>query len=132
MTPNGMRIISVEIDVTDLTTATAYNVADLPAQSVVLGAGLEVLTAVAGSTAFTANLGTGLDVDEFVAAFNIQTATAGAVAPSLPGVAYVGSADTLDLVPTITGTATAGKLRVWALIADVDGKPAATAARDNA
>ena len=134
MTPSGMRIISVELSaVDDLTSTGAKTVADLPAQSVVLAAGIEVTEALAGATALTVDLGTGLDVDEFVDGYAIASKSVGAVAPSLPGVAYVGSADTLDItVETVTGTATAGKIRVWALIADVDGKPAATAARDNA
>lgn len=134
MTPNGMRIISVELSaVDDLASTGAKTVAALPAQSVVLGAGVEVTEALAGATALTFDLGTGLDDDEFVAAYAMASKSVGDVAPSLPGVAYVGSADTLDItVDTLTGTATAGKIRVWALIADVDGKPAATAARDNA
>ena len=134
MTPNGMRIISVELSaVDDLTATGAHTVADLPAQSVVLAACVEVTEALAGATALTFDVGTGLDDDEFVVAYAMASKSVGDVAPSVPGIAYVGSADTLDVkVDTLTGTATAGKIRVWALIADVDGKPAATAARDNA
>lgn len=134
MTPNGMRIISVELSaVDDLTATGAHTVAALPAQSVVLGAGVEVTEALAGATALTFDLGTGLDDDNFVAAYAMASKAVGAVSPSVSSIAYVGSDDTLKVtVDTLTGTATAGKIRVWALIADVDGKPAATAARDNA
>ena len=134
MTPNGMRIISVELSaVDDLTSTGAHTVADLPAQSVVLAAGVEVTEALAGATALTFDLGTGLDDDNFVAAYAMASKTVGAVSPSVSSIAYVGSADTLKVtVDTLTGTATAGKIRVWALIADVDYRHAATAARDNA
>ena len=130
MTPNGMRTISVELNATDLSSG-ANTVATFPAQTVILAAGVEVTEALAGATALTFDIGTGADDDEFVAAYAMAGKSAGDVAPSLPGVAYVGAEDTLDLkVDTLTGTATAGKLRVWALVMDVDGKGAAEVARD--
>jgi hypothetical protein len=130
MTPNGMRTISVELEATDLSSG-ANTVATLPAQTVILAAGVEVTEALAGATALTFDIGTGADDDEFVAAYAMAGKSAGDVAPSLPGVAYIGAEDTLDLtIDTLTGTATAGKLRVWALVMDVDGKGAAEVARD--
>jgi hypothetical protein len=130
MTPNGMRTISVELEATDLSSG-ANTVATFPAQTVILAAGVEVTEALAGATALTFDIGTGADDDEFVAAYAMAGKSAGDVAPSLPGVAYVGAEDTLDLtIDTLTGTATAGKLRVWALVMDVDGKGAAEVARD--
>ena len=130
MTPNGMRTISVELNATDLSSG-ANTVATFPAQTVILAAGVEVTEALAGATALTFDIGTGADDDEFVAAYAMASKSVGDVAPSLPGIAYVGAEDTLDLkVDTLTGTATAGKLRVWALVMDVDGKGAAEVARD--
>ena len=130
MTPNGMRTISVELNATDLSSG-ANTVATFPAQTVILAAGVEVTEALAGATALTFDIGTGADDDEFVAAYAMASKNVGDVAPSLPGIAYVGAEDTLDLkVDTLTGTATAGKLRVWALVMDVDGKGAAEVARD--
>ena len=130
MTPNGMRTISVELEATDLASG-ANTVATFPAQTVILAAGVEVTEALTGATALTFDIGTGDDDDEFVAAYAMAGKAVGAVAPSLPGIAYVGAEDTLDLkVDTLTGTATAGKLRVWALVMDVDGKGAAEVARD--
>ena len=132
MTPNGMRTISVELEATGLASG-ANTVATLPAQTVILAAGVEVTEALAGATALTFDIGTGADDDEFVAAYAMAGKSAGDVAPSLPGVAYIGAEDTLDLtIDTLTGTATAGKLRVWALVMDVDGKGADEVARDNA
>jgi len=132
MALNGIRMISVELEATDLSSG-ANTVATLPAQSVVLAAGVEVTEALTGATALTFDIGTGADDDEFVAAYAMAGKAVGAVAPSLPGIAYMGVEDTLDLtVDTLTGTATAGKLRVWAMVADVDVLGAAEVARDNA
>lgn len=132
MALNGIRKISVELNATDLSTG-ANTVATFPAQTAIMAAGVEVTEALAGATVLTFDIGTGLDDDEFVAAYAMAGKAVGAVAPSLPGMAYVGAQDTLDLtVDTLTGTATAGKLRVWALVMDVDGNPAAEVARDQA
>jgi hypothetical protein len=132
MALTGLRMISKELTATgDLTSTGAKTVATLPAQTVILAAGVEVTEALAGATALTFDLGTGADDDEFVAAYALASKTVGAVAPSLPGIAYIGSEDTLDVtVDTLTGTATAGKIRVWALVADVDGKGADEVDRD--
>ena len=130
MTPNGIRMISVELEATALS-AGANTVATLPAQTVILAAGVEVTEALTGATALTFDIGTGLDDDAFVASYAMAGKSVGAVAPSIAGIAYLTAEDTLDLtVDTLTGTATAGKLRVWAMTADVDGKGAAEVARD--
>jgi len=130
MALNGIRMISVELEATALS-AGANTVATLPAQTVILAAGVEVTEALAGASALTFDIGTGLDDDEFVAAYAMAGKAVGAVAPSTPGVAYLTAEDTLDLtVDTLTGTATAGKLRVWAMTADVDGKGADEVSRD--
>jgi hypothetical protein len=128
MTLSGIRKISVELAATGLS-AGANTVATFPAQSVILAAGVEVTEALAGASALTFDIGTGADDDEFVAAYAMAGKSAGDVAPSIPGIAY--AEDTLDLtIDTLTGTATAGKLRVWALVMDVDGKGADEVARD--
>jgi hypothetical protein len=130
MALNGIRKISVELEATGLASG-ANTVATFPAQTAILAAGVEVTEALAGATALTFDIGTGADDDEFVAAYAMAGKSAGDVAPSLPGIAYVGAEDTLDLtIDTLTGTATAGKLRVWALVMDVDGKGADEVARD--
>ncbi len=68
-----------------------------PAQTAILAAGVEVTEALTGATALTFDIGTGDDDDEFVAAYAMAGKSVGAVAPSLPGIAYVGAEDTLDL-----------------------------------
>ena len=130
MALNGIRMISVELEATALS-AGANTVATLPAQTVILAAGVEVTEALTGATALTFDIGTGLDDDAFVAAYAMAGKAVGAVAPSIAGVAYLTAEDTLDMtIDTLTGTATAGKLRVWAMVADVDGKGAAEVVRD--
>jgi hypothetical protein len=130
MALNGIEKISVELSAVDLA-AGANTVATFPAQTVILAAGVEVTEALTGATALTFDIGTGADDDEFVAAYAMAGKSVGDVAPSIPGVAYVGAEDTLDLtIDTLTGTATAGKLRVWALVMDVDGRGADEVDRD--
>lgn len=107
---------------------------DLPANSVVIAAGLEVTTANAGSTALTLDLGvTGVDVDVFVDGFDLEAASAGdfAQAPAAYQPVVIGdTADTLDLlIASLTTTNTAGAVRVWVVYADVRDtrKPGITA-----
>ena len=91
-------------------------VIDLPAETLVMEAGIEVLTALSGSV--TMNLGiTGGDVDIYASGdsnatgYSALTATARHLAAS---------ADTLDIVQG-GAASTVGKLRVWALLCDVAG-----------
>ena len=77
-----------------------------------------VTEAAAGSTGHTFDLSIGSA--DVVSALDFQ---AGAVGDILVEAAVpVGTkvADTLDVVSTVTGTGTAGKLRVWALVLDMD------------
>ena len=93
----------------------------IPAQSIVLAAGFEVLTAATGSC--TVSLGvTGVTAAAYVAAFAVtSSATAGTYAtPATAGYPIVSaSADTLDLLlVTETTTLSAGSIRVFAVIVD--------------
>lgn len=118
-----------------LATADIIEIIDLPANSVVLSAGWEKLTALTGTVSvLTADLGvTGVDVDAFVDGDDLFASAVGAfTAKALAGSEIVigNTADTLDLVMlTQTGTVTGGTLRVWALIADITDlrKPGLTA-----
>jgi hypothetical protein len=130
MTPSGIRNISVEVAATALS-AGANTVVTLPAQTAILAAGVEVTEALAGASALTFDLGTGFDDDAFASAYAMAGKSVGAVAPMAGGMAYFGAQDTIDItVDTLTGTATGGKLRVWAMVMDVDGKGAAEVDRD--
>lgn len=130
MALNNVHFIEKEVEATALSSG-ANAVMTLPAQTVILAAGAEVTEALTGASALTFDLGTGEDDDEFVAAYAMASKSVGAVAPSIPGVMYLTAEDTLDItVDTLTGTATAGKLRVWAIICDVDGRDADEVDRD--
>jgi hypothetical protein len=96
----------------------------IPANSVIIAAGIEVITANSGSTVLTLDLGvTGADVDVFVDGFDFVAAVAGdyasqpaAYAPHVVG----NTADTLDLlIASLTTTNTGGVLRVFCYWLDV-------------
>ena len=91
-------------------------VLDIPAETLVMEAGIEVLTALSSSV--TLDLGiTGGDVDIYAdgdtnaTGYSTLTATARHVAAS---------ADTLDVL-VLSAASSAGKIRVWAIMCDVSG-----------
>ena len=91
-------------------------VLDLPAETLVMEAGIEVITALSSSV--TMDLGiTGGDVDIYVdgdgngTGYSAATATARHIAAS---------ADTLDVL-VLGAAAAAGKIRVWAVMCDISG-----------
>ena len=91
---------------------------NIPAETCIINAGLEVITAASSSVTF--DLGDGDDPDRYV---DGDTNAAGHAAPvahaSNSGHVY-GTADTLDV--TTGGAAdTAGKIRVYAIMCDVSG-----------
>jgi hypothetical protein len=96
----------------------------VPGNTVILWAGIQVMesaTMNTGSNA-TAILGTAVDPNEYVAAFDIDGASDLAYAPTVAqaGVLVNASADTLDITFAGDGaTFTAGKLRVYAMLMDV-------------
>lgn len=100
----------------------------IPGKSIVTAAGAEVVTAVAGGTVLTIDIGTAVDADGFADGFDLHAATAGALTAVAAGTAQVVGAagDTIDVtLATATGTYTSGVLRVWALVTDLVavGKP---------
>ena len=91
-------------------------VLDIPAETLVMEAGIEVLTALSSSV--TLDLGiTGGDVDIYVDGDTNATgyATLTATARNISA-----SADTLDVL-VLSADSTAGKIRVWAVLCDVAG-----------
>ncbi len=96
----------------------------IPANSIIIAAGLEVITANAGSATLTLDLGvTGADVDAFVDGFDFVAAAVGdfAAQPAAYQPIVIGNtADTLDvLIASLATTNTAGELRVWVLYGDI-------------
>ena len=96
----------------------------LPANTRILHAGVQVVTSATMNTGTNATviLGTAVDDNEWVAAFDIDGASDGAYAPSVTPSADVthSTADTLDLTFAGDGaTYSAGKIRVYAVMMDV-------------
>ncbi len=108
-----------------LAASDVIEIIDLPPHSVVLGATVQVMSVMTGtSTDATIDVGvTGIDADAFVDGFDLDAATANSYAaqPAAYQPIVIGaSGDTLDvLIATQTNTITGGVLRVTAIIADV-------------
>lgn len=103
----------------------------VPANTVILNAGFEVITAAGGESADNAwDLGTGVDPDVFVDGFDGDAAAAGAYAQNAAAfqpLVVGATADTIDLtIQAATTAPTSGSLRVWAVLVSVDGRPATT------
>lgn len=100
----------------------------VPVNTVIVNAGIEVITVLGGeSNDTTFDLGvTGVDVDVFVDGFDADAAAAGAYAqnPAAYQPVVIGStADTIDLlIATATTAPTSGVVRVWAVLMNVDGR----------
>jgi hypothetical protein len=108
-----------------LAAADVIEALQIPAQSIVLAAGFEVITAATGSC--TVSLGvTGVTAAAYVSAFAVtSSATAGTYAtPATAGYPIVSqAADTIDLLlVTETTTLSAGSVRVFALIVDASDR----------
>ena len=124
-----VKVLSQVISFADTTNATGdvFQVLSMPANTLVLYAGLDILTADSAGNSGTLSLGDGADVDCFVAAstltagIEITLARAGNSSGGTTsiGYRYYASADTIDLV-NATG-AVNGKVRVFAVTADCDG-----------
>jgi len=98
---------------------------NVPAETVVMAAGLEVLTASAsgvtldlGWTATSGNLTT--DVDRFVDGHDSTATGIAAVAAATAGWVTFKAADTID-VKVLGAQDTSGKVRVWAVLCDISG-----------
>jgi hypothetical protein len=102
---------------------------NVPANTVVLTAGIEMITALGGESVDTRLLlgVTGGDVDAFVASWDATAVAAGGYAPAAATVPVVfASADTIDLeIDAATTAPTSGVVRVYAVMVPVDGIQAA-------
>ena len=112
-----------------LAAADVIEVIDVPANTMVLNAGLQVITVATGeSNDTTVDLGiTTTEPDNFVDGFDLDAAAAGAYAQNAAAFQplIVGTADTIDLlIATATTAPTGGKVRVWAVLCDIGAKPA--------
>ena len=112
-----------------LAAADVIEALSVPANTLILNAGLEVITVLGGeSNDTTFDLGvTTTEPDNFVDGFDADAAAAGAYAQN--AAAYqplvIGTADTIDLlIATATTAPTSGEVRVWAVLMNIDGRPA--------
>ena len=102
----------------------------VPVNTVILNAGIEITTVLGGESSDTTfDLGiTGTDADVFVDGFDADAAAAGAYAQNAAAfqpVVIGATADTIDLlIATATTAPTSGVARVWAVLMNVDGRPA--------
>ena len=131
--------VEVEIDLAAAATAkgsalVATDVIEaitVPAGHAVMFAGTEIITAPAGGTSATFDLGiTGGDVDAFVDGGAITSATAGtyaALANTATPIVF-GSEDTIDMLLIGTTVDTSGVIRVYAYMMDIDGMGGSKAA----
>ena len=109
-----------------LAAADVIEAINVPAGSVILNAGMEVTTVASGGTGTILDLGvTGVDADVFVDGFALDSASAGDYsqnAAAFQPVVIGSAADTIDvLVQAATTVSTAGVVRVWAILMDIDG-----------
>lgn len=113
-----------------LAAADVIEALSVPANTVILNAGMEVITALGGESSDTTfDLGTGVDADNFVDGFDADAAAAGAYAQNAAAFQPIvaGTADTIDItIATATTAPTSGEVRVWAVLMNVDGRPART------
>ena len=92
---------------------------NVPAETLVINAGLEVLTASASGV--TLDLGDGGDPDRYIDGLDSTSTGLGALVTNVSNVGHVySSADTID-VKVIGASDTSGKIRVWALMCDISG-----------
>jgi hypothetical protein len=97
----------------------------IPAQSVVLAAGYEVLTAITGDVTMSVGV-TGVLATAYVNAATLAAATSVGTYGTSSTTAYpiaTAAADTVDLLISASTTAlSAGSVRVWALLVDAQDR----------
>ncbi len=125
-----VKLLSVVVDFSSTTNVAndVFECIELPANTYVVTAGHEVMTADSAGNSGTVSLGDGDDVDRYVTAQTIANtnlvpirAQAGAGSQGTTSIGYGNytSADTIDVV-VATGAINA-VVRVWAIVADYDG-----------
>ena len=110
---------TVDFSLFDPSADDIVQILNVPAETLVINAGLEVLTASASGV--TLDLGDGGDVDRYIDGLDSTSTGHGAQVTNVSNVGHVyGSADTID-VKVIGAQDTSGKIRVWALMCDISG-----------
>ena len=108
-----------------LAAADVIEAVQIPAQSVVLAAGYEVLSAITGDVTMSVGV-TGVLATAYVNAATLAAATAVGTYGTSSSTAYpiaTASADTVDLLISASTTAlSAGSVRVWAVLVDASDR----------
>ena len=125
--------VTIDLTTNSIAPGDTIQAITVPANTLILGAGFQVVESATMNTATdaTAALGfTGGDVDAFAAALDIDGAADGAYAPqvAIDGLALSTSGDTIDFVLAGSGASfTAGKLRAFAVMMDISDQGDTTA-----
>ena len=106
-----------EAEVTLPTASGTVTAVSIPANSLVLSAGVVMTQACAGSSAHVADLSIGSA--DIVTAIDLQAGSVGSIITEAAVPQGTTVDDTIDVVSTVTGTGTAGKARVWAVVIDM-------------
>ena len=125
-----VKLLSVVVDFSSTTNVAndVFECIELAANTYVVTAGIEVMTADTAGNSGTVSLGDGDDVDRYITAQTIGNtnlvpirAQAGAGSQGTTSIGYGNytAADTVDIV-VATGAINA-VIRVWAIVADYDG-----------
>ncbi len=125
-----VKLLSVVVDFSSTTNAAndVFECIELAANTYVVTAGIEVMTADSAGHSGTVSLGDGDDVDSYISAQTIANtnlvpiraqAAAGSQGTTSIGYGNYTAADTIDVV-VATGAINA-VIRVWAIVADYDG-----------
>ena len=115
---------SIDLTANSIAPGDVVQALTVPANTKIIAAGFQVTKSATQNTGTdaTAILGTAVDDNEYVAAFDIDGASDGAYAPCATpaGEVVITSADTLDLTLAGSGASfSAGEIRVYAVLQDV-------------
>ena len=110
---------TVEFSVFDPAANDIVQMIDVPAESIVINAGLEVLTVSPSSV--TLDMGDANDVDSYVDGYDSTSAGYAGLVENVSNIGTVyGSADTID-IKVLGAQDTSAKVRAWAIMCDISG-----------
>lgn len=118
------NVVDLALVNSDAGTAAAdvLQVLDIPAETIVLNAGMENIAAITGASCPTFDLQTGATANKWVNASTKTTTGYHTGVLDLEGMktGFFSATDTIDILIN-TGTTTVGKIRVFAVLLDVSG-----------
>ena len=110
---------TVDFSVFDPAANDIVQMIDVPAESIVINAGLEVLTVSPSSV--TLDMGDANDVDSYVDGYDSTSAGYAGLVENVSNIGSVyGSADTID-IKVLGAQDTSAKVRAWAIMCDISG-----------